>query len=158
MINKACVRQRSLIMTLLDLNNAFSEVHHRLIQRILDYHYIPDEVQQLIDSLYQDFHTSIISKDFTVKFTTPFIPVRRGVLQGDCLSPLLFNMCFNSFLQLIKSDSYKQLRFSPVNERGAMFNPVHWCQFADDAAVISTNEKENQLLLNCSRDGANGRI
>ena len=28
-----------------------------------------------------------------------------------------------------------------------MFNPVHWCQFA--AAVITTNEKENQLLLNC---------
>ena len=25
----------------------------------------------------------------------------------------------------------------------------HWCQFADDTAVISTNEKENQLLLNC---------
>ena len=145
MINKARVKQRSLIITLLDLKNAFGEVHHRLIQRILDYHYIPDEVQQLIDSLYQDFYTSIISKDFT----TPFIPVRRGVLQGGCLSPLLFNMCFNSFIQLIKSDSYKQLGFSPVNERGAMFNPVHWCQFADDAAVISTNEKENHLLLNC---------
>ena len=26
---------------------------------------------------------------------------------------------------------------------------VHWFQFADDAAVISTSERENQLLLNC---------
>ena len=145
MINKARVRQRSLIITFLDLKNAFGEVHQRLIQRILDYHYIPDEVQQLVDSLYQDFYTSILSKDFA----TPFIQVRRGVLQGDCLSPLLLNMCFNSFIQLIISDSYKQLGFSPGNERGAMFNPAHWCQFADDAAVISTNEKENQLLLNC---------
>ena len=58
-------------------------------------------------------------------------------------------MCFNSFIQLVTSDNYKQLGFSPVSERGAMFNPVHWCQFADDAAVITTNEKENQLLLNC---------
>ena len=30
-----------------------------------------------------------------------------------------------------------------------MFAPVHWCQFADDAAVITTKEHENQLLLNC---------
>ena len=58
-------------------------------------------------------------------------------------------MCFNSFIQHVKSDSYKQLGFSPVNERGAMLNSVHCCQFADDAAVISTNEKVNQLHLNC---------
>ena len=111
----------------------------------MEYQYILDKIQQLIVSLYQDFHTSVISKGFT----TPFIPVKRGVLQGDCISPLLFNMCFNSFIQLFKSDNYNQLGFSPVSERGTMFNPVHWCQFADDTAVITTNGKENQLLLNC---------
>ena len=30
-----------------------------------------------------------------------------------------------------------------------MFQPVHWFQFADDAAVINSGEKENQILLNC---------
>ena len=30
-----------------------------------------------------------------------------------------------------------------------MFQPVHWFQFADDAAVITSGEKENQSLLNC---------
>ena len=29
-----------------------------------------------------------------------------------------------------------------------MFTPEHWFQFADDAAVITNGEKENQLLLN----------
>ena len=58
-------------------------------------------------------------------------------------------MCFSSFIQLAKSDNYKQLGFYPVSKRGAMFNPVHWCQFTDYAAVITTNEKENQLLLKC---------
>ena len=143
MINKARVKQRSLVITLLDLKNAFGEVHHKLIQRILEYHYIPDEIQQLIGSLYKDFHTSVISKDFA----TPVIPVKRGVLQGDCLSPLLFSMCFNSFIQLVKSDKCKQLGFSPVSECNTMFNPVLWCQFADDAAVITTNEKEKSATF-----------
>ena len=26
---------------------------------------------------------------------------------------------------------------------------THWFQFADDAAVVTTDERENQLLLNC---------
>ena len=30
-----------------------------------------------------------------------------------------------------------------------MFQPVHWCQFADDEAVITSGEKENQILFNC---------
>ena len=138
-INKARIKQRSLVITLLDLKNAFGEVHHNLITSVLDYHHIPEHVKLIIKSLYTDFKTSII----TSEFRTPFIPVRRGVLQGHCLSPLLFNMCFNTFIQHIKTDKYRQFGFSLQ-----FLNPVHWFQFADDAAVISSQESENQHLLN----------
>ena len=30
-----------------------------------------------------------------------------------------------------------------------MFQPVHWFQVAEDAAVITSGEKENQILLIC---------
>ena len=143
-INKARTKQRSLIITLLDLKNAFGEVHHNLIYEVLDYHYIPNHVKNLIRSLYTDFQTSIITEEFC----TPFITVGRGVLQGDCLSPLLFNMTFNTFIQHIKSQKYRQLGFWNTIENGITLNPLHWFQFADDAAVISGGEKENQILLN----------
>ena len=138
-INKARIKQRSLVITLLDLKNAFGEVHHNLIQSILEYHHIPDHIKNVIKSLYTDFKTSVI----TSEFRTPFITVGRGVLQGGCLSPLLFNMCFNTFIQHIKADKYRQFGF--------MFNflnPIHWFQFADDAAVITGQDYENQHLLN----------
>ena len=41
------------------------------------------------------------------------------------------------------------VRFLPHDQNNCMFQPVRWFQFADDAAVITSNEKENQLLLNC---------
>ena len=138
-INKARIRQRSIVITLLDLKNAFGEVHHNLIQSVLDYHHIPDHIKFVIKSLYTDFQTSII----TSEFCTPFISVGRGVLQGDCLSPLLFNMCFNTFIQHIKAEKYRQFGFS-----FKLLNPVHWFQFADDAAVVTGQESENQHLLN----------
>ena len=143
-INTARIKQGSVVITLLDLKNAFGEVHHNLIREVLEYHYIPDHVKNLINSLYTDFQTSII----TEKFSTHFITVGRGVLQGDCLSPLLFNMSFNTFIQHIKSDHYRQLKFWKLGETGVPCNPIHWFQFADDAAVISSQERENQMLLN----------
>ena len=109
------------------------------------YHHIPSEIQSLISSLYLDFNTCII----TDKFQTPAIPLRHGLLQGDCLNPLLFKLCFNTFIQYIKSDKYKQLGFSPRDGNDRMFQPVHWFQFADNAAVVTGGEKENQILLNC---------
>ena len=52
-------------------------------------------------------------------------------------------MCFNTFIQHIKTDKYRQFGFSLQ-----FLNPIHWFQFADDAAVISSQESENQHLLN----------
>ena len=74
-INKARIKQRSLLITLLDLQNAFGEVHHNLIQSVLDYHLIPEQIKSAIKCLYTDFKTSII----TSEFRTPFITVGRDV-------------------------------------------------------------------------------
>ena len=82
-INKARLKQRSVVITLLDLKNAFGEVHHNLIKSVLSYHHIPLTVQLLVANLYTGFHLSIISDCFT----TPPIPFQRGVLHGGSLSP-----------------------------------------------------------------------
>ena len=97
-LNDARIKQRSVTVTLIDLKNAFGEVHHNLIKSILRIHHIPDEIISMIENLYTDYGISILTKDF---IPAP-IPVERGVLQGDCLSPLLFNLCVNSLINTIK--------------------------------------------------------
>ncbi|CAB4039450.1 Hypothetical predicted protein [Paramuricea clavata] len=57
-------------------------------------------------------------------------------------------MSFNTIIQHIKSEKYRQLGFWKSSENGTPLNPLHWFQFADDAAVVSGQEKENQMLLN----------
>ena len=141
------MKQRSLVITLLDLKNAFGEVHHNLIQEVLNYHHIPEHIKYLIRSLCTDFKTSILTYDFH----TPFITVGCGVLQCDWLSPFLFSLFLNTFIQHIKSEKFRKCGFynkSIVNGTLFSLRPIYWFQFADDTAVISGQESENQVLLN----------
>ena len=96
-INDAHRKQYSVTITLIDLQNAFGEVHHNLIDTVLKYHHIPDNIIKIIRSLYSDFHITIL----TNSFSSDFIKVGKGVLQGDCFSPLTFNMVMNMFIQYI---------------------------------------------------------
>ena len=134
-INKVRVKQISPVITLLDLKNLFGEVHHNLIPKVLKYLHIPMNVHTIIGNLYSNFHTSITTKSF--------IMARRGVLHGDCLIPLAFNLCFNTFIKYISDPKFAEFTFYT-----SLLNPLHWFQFADDAAVITSMENENQLLLN----------
>ena len=51
-INKARVKQISLVITLLDFKNAFGEVHHNLIPEALKYHHVPLHIQTIIGNLF----------------------------------------------------------------------------------------------------------
>ena len=105
LIKHAQKKKKSL--TLIDLRNAFREVHHNLIDTILEYHHVDQQVRDIVKLLYRDFYTSIIAD----AFTSDFIKILKGVLQGDCLSPLLFNLVINTFIQHIKQNHYNQLGY-----------------------------------------------
>ena len=102
-INHARNKQREAVITLLDLKNAFGEVDHRLLIKVLEFHYIPEEIKTLIRDYYNNYH-AIIGTD---NFTTDQINIKKGVLQKDCLSPLLVNMVINT---LIKSIDEERIR------------------------------------------------
>ena len=62
MINHARKRQRGLFITLIDLRDAFGEVHHSLLNKVLEYHHVPNEVKSLIQNMYKDFQISVGTK------------------------------------------------------------------------------------------------
>ena len=137
LLNHSKRKQRSVVIT---LKNAFGEVHHNLIKCILECHHVPFEIQSLVENLYKDLQISILSKSYP----KPFIPIKRGVLQGDCLSPLLFNMIFNTFITSIRSQEFEQLGYKYARH----LSPRHWYQFTDDAAIVTGQQYENLILLN----------
>ena len=140
MINHARINQKSAIVTMLDLKNAFGEVEHNFIMKVLDYHHVPEQLKSIVREYYDDYVISIGTKDF---ITNPIV-VKKRVLQGDCLSPLLFNMCFNTLLKSIDDERIKCTGYVFSN----LMTPRHWFQFADDSSIVTATEKDNQNLLN----------
>src|SRR6218665_3307087 len=134
--------QRSIVITLLDLKNAFGEVNHSLISASLKYHHVPPEITGLIQDIYSDSRVSISVGNRNSRF----IPVGRGVLQGDPCSPLLFNLSFNPLMRTLSQAKFEHL--------GYMWGPNadprsrSWLQFADDTAIIANDVKNAQTLIN----------
>ena len=58
--------------------------------------------------------------------------VHRGVLQGNSLSPLLFNL-INTLINTIKSEKIESMGYFYQH----CLRPKHWFQFADDTAIVT---------------------
>ena len=48
----------------------------------------------------------------TNNFITPPTTIEKGVLQGDSLSPFLFNLCFNTLMVKINQQRTKSLEYT----------------------------------------------
>ena len=106
----------------------------------LKFHHVPEHVINIIGNFYSDYYISVGTKNF---ITNP-IRVEKGVLQGDCLSPILFNLCFNTLLKTIEDERIKIMGY----HFDEYLKPRHWFQFADDTALVTSSQEDNQLLLN----------
>lgn len=135
-------KSRGLIVTLLDLKNAFGEVHHDLIRASLNYHHLPSICTDIFNSIY---HGSSIFVAVKNEWTSQLM-VERGVLQGDPCSPLMFNLCFNTLMKTLSKPEFKSLGYiwGPPSKT----TTCSWLQFADDAVIIASNVKNTQQLLN----------
>jgi len=86
------LNKKVMYVVLLDLKNAFGDVHHSLICFALEHHHVPAETIELIMSQYSGFFLNVSARKCCLQ-TGP-IHVQTGVIQGYILSPLLFNLVF----------------------------------------------------------------
>lgn len=81
--------QQNIYLLYVDLSNAFNTIRHDLLFQIMGDLGFPADAVAVVKGIYSDVTTRIILDDRS-NLSTPPIPVKRGTIQGDRLSPLMF--------------------------------------------------------------------
>ena len=98
---------------------------------------MPDEINCIVKLLCSDFRLSIITNDFQTKY----IAVEKSVLRGDSISPLIFNLIINNFMQYVKEQKSSKLGYRTFKG----FFPGNWFY----SAAVTSLEGKKQILFKC---------
>ena len=135
---QAKTEKRTMSMVLVDLKNAFGSVPHSRILWALSRYGVPAWVGIYVSSLYSKTFSKICCKNWSTKS----LQVRRGVLQGDTLSPLLFLVVMQVGLHGLEN-SCPEGGFDAGHGGGKQFLKC----FADDLTIIEGSPKKLQNTI-----------
>jgi hypothetical protein len=131
-IEDAALTSRDLYTLYVDFSSAFNTMgHDQLLCFMYDLGFPPDIIHVVAD-IYRGAHTSVL----TAHGPTPPIPVQRGSIQGDTLSPVLFATYIEPLLRWLTVGG-RGYRYGCLGEAE---NAVHCCAslaLADDLAVTA---------------------
>ena len=88
-LEDASLFDRDIYLLYIDLSNAFNTIDHQKLFKIMNDLGFPPDAIAVIRGIYSHNSTQVVINPATGCITDP-IPVGRGVIQGDRLSPLIF--------------------------------------------------------------------
>lgn len=135
------LRKRKVFAAFIDLKRAFDTVDHLLLWNKLYKAGVSSKIIRIIKSLYQAATVQIkVGSEYSKKYN-----VTQGVLQGECLSPMLFA------LFLADIEHYFRLRgFDGLNIDS--YNDILMLLYADDLVLLADSQSDLNRKLSCLSD------
>ena len=129
-------RKRNLLLTWLDLRDAFGSVPHHLMLHLMERLGLSGSVLDIVRDIYS--HSTIAVRTGRELYT-PAIPQNRGVKQGCPLSPIVFNIVHEGLL-----------KYLTTNQAGYPIAgyTINFLAYADNVCVMASTKVELQGLLN----------
>ena len=137
-IEDSNLHKHPLFILYLDFKGAFPSVDHSRLTECMRLLGLPQDAIDTIRDLYTNNTTSLLLPG---GLTTP-IPIRRGTVQGDSLSPLLFLFYIEPLLQWLDqgSDGYPmQSATQHAHPNDSHVERSNVSAFADDLALFSSS-------------------
>jgi hypothetical protein len=131
-------KKRQHALASLDLRKAFDSVSHHSITRALSNFRVPSYLSEYIAATLRDASSTI----FLEGRMAGTVKMRRGVRQGDPLSPMLFNMVVDELLDLLRAGDFGAEVAAGVRCPGMAF--------ADDFVLLADSCRDLQRALDVS--------
>ena len=141
MIMKNCKRRHTgLGMAWIDYKKAYDMIPHSWIKKCMDMFGVADNIQKVIGKSMETWRTNLTANGEDLGE----VKIRRGIFQGDSLSPLLFVLALVPLSLVLRKvkDGY---------DLGGNKGKVNHLLFMDDLKVYGKNENQVDNLVNTVR-------
>ena len=137
--------RRNLFTMWFDYKKAFDSIPHQWLIEALKLAKIPMMLRNTISELMQKWATKVYLRTKENVSITDTIKYLTGVLQGDCLSLILFTLCINPLSHLLN----KMCNGYSIGPPGDRSTKINHLLFVDDLKTYATNREmaEEQLEI-----------
>ena len=133
-------------MAWIDYKKAFDRVPHTWINRCLDLYKIDDSLRAFLANQMTQWKTDINLYHNDGEINIPDVQIRRGIFQGDSLSPLSFCLAIDPLSKLLKSEGVGY-NLSKSRKKDNVEEIISHLLFMDDLKLYaSTDEDLNRLI------------
>jgi hypothetical protein len=132
--------KRAIVISWIDLANAYGSVKHNLVQFALNWYHVPKHIQGLIFDYYEKLCASVTTKDWA----TSFFDFDIGLFQGCVLSTILFDCVFNLLLDFLGPLEGKHA--VKVEDGSTAFIKA----YADDLKIATSTPEGHQIVLDAT--------
>ena len=140
-------RARNLSMAWVDYKKAYDSVPHSWIIRCLDIYKISPPIKEFLKSQMQRWTMNITLRHTKGEIHLPDVKVKRGIFQGDSLSPLLFCIAIDPLSKLIKKESIGYSLSKSRKKEDKVKDLISHLLFMDDLKLYAEDEKGLEKLI-----------
>lgn len=146
-LQQAHKNHRNLHMAYIDYKKAFDSVPHSWLIEVLRIYKINETIINFLEQIMTHWRTtlSLRQQDFTI--TTKDIRIKRGIFQGDSLSPLLFCLALNPLSTQLNSTHYG----FKIRKNKKTIHTISHLMYMDDIKLYSSTDRQLQYLLEITR-------
>ena len=137
LIREAKSEKKNLVVTWLDIANAYGSIPHDVIKKALERAHVPENTRQLVESYYSDVRIRFTTREFT----TAWQKVEKGIITGCTLSVILFALTMSWLIE-----SNKNVTKGPKTSSGQQ--QANSRLFMDDINSTTETVPQTKYLLN----------
>ena len=137
LIREAKAGKKNLVITWLDIANAYGSIPHDLIQAALCQAHVPEVICALVESYYNNMKMRFT----TASFTTYWQRVEKGIITGCTLSVVLFSLAMTWLITSVQRETKGPKMLSGQKQ-------VNSRLFMDDIATATETLVQSRYLHN----------